>query len=81
MQSLLVYPTHANLQEELERYQSAGIHAEIYPPRKTEESEQFSQNCWNDEADRAEAVGFPVATTVCFGCPARQQCLEQGYLG
>ena len=80
MQSLLVYPTHRNLAEELSRYVSAGLDAVSYPTRTTKGTELQEINCWNEDADRAEAAGFPVGRTVCLSCQQRKQCLAHGYL-
>jgi hypothetical protein len=80
MKALLVYPTHSNLREELDRYLAAGVDVAVYPPRTTTGTETTAINCWNSEADQAEAVGFPVGKTVCFRCPQREHCLQHGYL-
>ncbi|MCA9053413.1 MAG: hypothetical protein KDA75_06230 [Planctomycetaceae bacterium] len=81
MRSLLVYPTHANIREEVEAYRSEGVEAVAYPPRITIETDGQPPNCWNEHADRAEAFGFPVVKTVCCRCLHQQQCYQQGYLG
>ena len=75
-----MYPTHANLEEELRRYQSRGLEASVYPARTTEGTRYQEVNCWNRDADRAEAAGFPVGKTICMSCAHRDQCLSDGYL-
>ncbi|MSR59743.1 MAG: hypothetical protein EXS05_19225 [Planctomycetaceae bacterium] len=81
MTALLVYPTHKNCREVEEDYLAAGISAATYPGRTTEESDEMPQNCWNEDADRAEGMGLPVVKTVCPSCKSRQKCLACGYLG
>ena len=81
MRSLLVYPTHANIREELESYRDEGVDVAAYPPRITVETDGQPPNCWNEQADRAEAMGFPVVKTICFRCRQQKQCYQRGYLG
>ncbi len=76
----LIYPTHANLAEELERYQAAEIPAAAFPVRTTEQTPHQAPNCWNEEADQAEQIGLPVVRTICHSCASRQACNEIGYL-
>lgn len=59
MRALLVYPTHANIREELEAYAEMGIDAAPYPPRTTVDTDHILQNCWNEQADRAEKDRVP----------------------
>src|SRR6056297_1805370 len=80
MTALLVYPTHANLSEEEARYLEAEIQAVKYPVRSLVDTEVLHQNCWNEDADQAEAIGLPVVTTVCFGCRNKRLCRKFGYL-
>ena len=80
MRALLVYPTHRNLAEEHARYESAGHDAAVYPTRTTQGTQLQEINCWNEDADRAEAAGFPVGRTVCLRCQHRGTCLQEGYL-
>lgn len=92
MRALLVYPTHANCAEVRVEAVYKGLDALVYPGRftegkaATEAGEQASEqpaeepNCWNCEADDAEAMGFPVVKTICPTCPQRQRCKLQGYL-
>jgi hypothetical protein len=81
MTALLIYPTHKNCREVEEDYAGAGIGAATYPGRATEASEDIPQNCWNADADGAEAMGLPVVKAVCPRCASRPKCLEGGYLG
>jgi hypothetical protein len=81
MSVLLVYPTHKNCRDVEKDYVAAGIDAATYPGRTTEDSEEMPQNCWNDDANRAEAMGLPVVKTICPGCASRAKCLACGYLG
>jgi hypothetical protein len=80
MKALLIYPTHENCREVEEFYVNAGIDAATYPGRTTIDTETISQNCWNLNADRAEAIGLPVVKTICPNCPSRTKCLACGYL-
>lgn len=77
---LLVYPTHKNLAEELDHYEQAGLDVAIYPARTTVETEQQLANCWNQDADRAEAIGFSVGKTICCRCSEQKRCHTEGYL-
>jgi len=80
MRALLIYPTHSNLAEELRRYEEGGFDVAAYPVRTTQEGEQHQVNCWNSEADQAEAAGFPVVETICPRCPRQGDCRAHGYL-
>lgn len=80
MKALLVYPTHDNCEEVLQPYLSEGVHAACYPPRTSDAYSKRPQNCWNDDADRAEEMGLPVVKSVCPACPHRKICLVNGYL-
>lgn len=80
MIGLLVYPTHENLAEELVRYEDAGIDAKKYPVRSTVATEHREQNCWNDEADKAQNIGLPVVATICPTCKHKHECQLTGYL-
>ena len=81
MTALLIYPTHQNCREAVKEYRAAEISAEVFPGRTTEDSPEMSRNCWNSDADRAEAMGFPVVKTICFRCAHREKCMTIGYLG
>lgn len=81
MNALLVYPTHENLREVEENYLRVGIDARCYPARLTSDTKYKSQNCWNELADEAEAMGFGVVKTVCPQCKCRIACTSAGYLG
>src|SRR5262245_49974420 len=81
MTALLIYPTHKNCREAEEDYLAAGIDAATYPGRTTQASEEMPQNCWNPDADAAEAMGMPVVKTVCPRCPVQAKCKACGYLG
>jgi hypothetical protein len=81
MRELLVYPTHSNIREELEAYAERGIDAAPYPPRTTVDTDHIIQNCWNEQADRAEKIGFSVGKAICPTCKYRKLCLAGGYLG
>lgn len=81
MIALLLYPTHANCDEVCLKFQETYIDAKTYAPRLTKSTKHHRQNCWNEEADAAEKIGLPVATTVCLGCKERKRCEAGGYLG
>ncbi|MCB0080185.1 MAG: hypothetical protein KDE47_04620, partial [Caldilineaceae bacterium] len=76
----LIYPTHSNIAEELHRYDAEGINVAAYPVRTTLDTDHYAQNCWNQDADKAEQIGLPVAKTICGGCPHRETCVDRGYL-
>lgn len=78
--ALLVYPTHENGREAVERYLKSDMDAVCYPGRTTKDTESMAQNCWNVLADEAERIGLPVVKTVCFRCSHRRDCNEHGYL-
>lgn len=80
MTAALIYPTHSNIAEELKRYLSAGINAAAFPVRTLTDTDHQTQNCWNQDADKVEQIGLPVAKTICGGCPHRETCVERGYL-
>ncbi len=61
MTAALIYPTHNNIAEELKRYQTAGINAAAFPVRTFTDTDYQTQNCWNQEADKVERIGLPVA--------------------
>jgi hypothetical protein len=69
---LIVTPTHEQCGEIVAGLKADGIKAVAFPKRTTQGD---SPNCWNEEADAAEAAGFPVVATVCGGCKFRDQCL------
>jgi hypothetical protein len=81
MKALLIYPTHKNCREVEKDYTAAGINAATYPGRTTEDSEEIPQNCWNPDANWAEAIGLPVVKTICPSCQSRKKCQVYGYLG
>lgn len=81
MKALLVYPTHENGREVEEQYLAGGINAACYPARKTTDTKSTPQNCWNESANVAENIGFPVVKTVCPVCEHRKKCCNAGYLG
>lgn len=81
MKFALCYPTHKNCREQEELFATSSIDARCYPSRATVETEDQPVNCWNLDADAAEALGFPVVKTICPQCPHRQRCVENGYLG
>lgn len=94
MRALLVYPTHENCAEVAATAIALGLDAAVYPGRFTEgragteigESPQESiqaaeSNCWNSDADHAENMGLPVVKTICWTCPHRTRCQQDGYLG
>lgn len=80
MKFALCFPTHRNCREQVDAYLEEGIDARCYPARSTTETEDALPNCWNPQADAAEALGFPVVKTVCALCPQRARCLQSGYL-
>ena len=81
MSVALIYPTHKNIQEELDRYEAADFNAAAFPVRTTVDTDLTSQNCWNDEANQVEAIGLPVVKTICNTCQHRISCKVVGYLG
>jgi ribosomal protein S25 len=81
MQALLIYPTHDNCDEVFVQAQARGFSAAVYPARRTKSKDHRPINCWNAEADTAEAMGFPVVKAVCPTCPRRKECQQSGYLG
>jgi hypothetical protein len=80
MRSLLVYPTHANCIEVEDHFLGAGIDACVYPGRQTCADEKRPPNCWNEDADVAESIGFSVVKTVCPSCKFQSDCWKSGYL-
>ncbi|MGZ0174263.1 MAG: hypothetical protein ACKVHE_32560, partial [Planctomycetales bacterium] len=79
---LIVTPTHEQCGEIVADLRSADFKAVAFPKRTTQGD---APNCWNEEADAAEAAGFSVVATVCGGCKFRDQCLgkefdSSGYL-
>jgi hypothetical protein len=80
MKALLIYPTHANIREEVEQYLEMGIAAVPYPLRTTVETDHVLQNCWDEKADDAEKIGFPVGKTICPTCNYHKTCMTGGYL-
>lgn len=80
MRSLFVYPTHANCLEIEETLVSSGVDACTYPGRLTSDDDKREQNCWNDDANEAEKMGFSVVTSVCPSCSHQSECWRFGYL-
>lgn len=80
MRSILFYPTHDNCDEVLEPYLASGISAACYPQRVANDSGDRPQNCWNDGANQAEAIGLSVVKAVCPACDHRDKCRQSGYL-
>ena len=79
---LIVTPTHEQCHEIVAELRLAGIDAVAFPKRTTQGD---SPNCWNEEADVAQAAGFPVVATVCGRCRHRETCcgdkpVPAGYL-
>lgn len=73
---LIVTPTHEQCGEIVADLIAAGFKAVAFPKRTTQGD---APNCWNEDADAAEAAGFPVLATVCGGCKFRDQCLGNGF--
>lgn len=80
MRAVLVYPTHANCLEVEDRLLSAGVDACTYPGRLSSDDDKRDRNCWNDDADEAEKMGFSVVTSVCPSCRFQSNCWKFGYL-
>jgi len=80
MKALLIYPTHANCHEAAALYQAQRLQTVVFPARLTESTDEAHQNCWNLEADAAEAMGLSVVPAVCHTCQERQACSTAGYL-
>lgn len=80
MRALLVYPTHQNCIEAETTYVEAGVTAAAYPARVTLDDSGVAPNCWNQNADLAEAMGFSVMQAVCPACRVKQDCERTGYL-
>ena len=77
--SLSIQPTHDNCKAVVEDCLAVGIEAAAYPGRN---SSGEKQNCWNSQADAAEAIGLCAVAAVCnAGCEFRRQCVAGGYLG
>jgi len=79
---LIVTPTHEQSHEIVTELRQAEIDAVAFPKRTTQGD---SPNCWNEEADAAQAAGFPVVATVCHRCRHRTTCSSEkpgdsGYL-
>lgn len=79
---LIVTPTHEQSHEIVTELRLAEIDAVAFPKRATQGD---SANCWNEEADAAQAAGFPVVATVCHRCRYRRTCSDEkredsGYL-
>jgi hypothetical protein len=81
MIALLIYPTHKNCREVEDEFKTVGIDAVTYPGRITRDSDEIPQNCWNTDADAAEAMGMPVIKTICPHCHCQIRCKATGYLG
>ncbi len=75
--ALVVLPTHENCDELETDLTDRGIDAMAYPGRLTEGDDQ---NCWNPEADVAQAMGLSAVAAVCPACPERKRCSRSGYL-
>lgn len=75
--SLSIQPTHKNCEEVVKQLCEAGLDAVAFPGRF---ATGLGQNCWNDNADAAEAMSLSVAAAICPHCPAKKRCLETGYL-
>lgn len=81
IRGLMGYPTHKNCEEQCASFARAGVWAECYPARNTNPSHpEQPLNCWNEKADIAERMGFPVVRTVCPRCPRIGECQSFGYL-
>ena len=76
-EGVTIQPTHANGKEVVASMRSEGIDAVKYPKRTTDKD---SGNCWNSEADEAEALGLSVQRAVCLKCSHEKRCLGSGYL-
>jgi hypothetical protein len=68
---LIVTPTHEQCGEILADLRAADFKAVAFPARTTQGD---SPNCWNEEADAAQTLGFPVVATVCGRCRHRETC-------
>jgi hypothetical protein len=76
--SLSIQRTHENCREVVNDCLADGIDAAAYPKRNTKGQEA---NCWNRDADDAEAIGLCVVRSVCnSSCRHRQRCVDSGYL-
>ena len=73
---MIVTPTHEQCGEIVANLRAAGFKAVAFPKRTTQGDEP---NCWNEEADAAEAAGFPVVATVCCECSFYSQCLDKEF--
>jgi hypothetical protein len=74
---LVVLETHDQCKEAETDLSDAGLDAVAYRGRFTEGEDQ---NCWNEEADKAEEMGFSPATAVCVYCEFRNKCVGEGYI-
>lgn len=88
--SLVSAHTHRDTHEIARELKNRGVNAEAYPQRITEAKwGQMSENrhatahinCWNPDADQAESHGLNVVDSVCFSCPHKDRCEQEGYLG
>ena len=77
---LVVLPTHGNCEEVEEELQGREIDAAAYPRRLTTGGTEDPPNCWNTDADAAEAIGLSAISSVCHVCPHRGKCNSSGYL-
>ena len=73
----IVLPTHEQCDDLARDLRDAEFDAVCYPGRFTKGKKQ---NCWNDEADRAEKLGLSVGASVCPYCEKRKDCESFGYL-
>lgn len=75
--SLSIQPTHENCEEVVAALRMEGLNAVAYPGRHTGGE---GQNCWNTDADLAEAMGLSPTAAICPFCREYKHCSEFGYL-
>ncbi len=78
LKSLCVLPTHKDCRKLADRLGVQGLDAEAYPGRMTRGDET---NCWNLDADLAQALSLSPAAAVCICCQHFDKCNREGYLG
>jgi hypothetical protein len=77
----LINPSHANCRQVADDFEGTPVDADCYPARRTTPTTEEDANCWNGEADEAEAMGLPVVKAVCPTCDHQKTCYQGGYLG